>query len=462
MSAILSTRPADIFRSTAVRLSAVFAGLCLAAFLIASAATYVLVVEELEERADRRLAEVRRALVDSFERNGLADLVAEVERQVRAASGNGPVYLLNAPDGRRLAGNLPASTHIEKAKTVPATDLGIDSDERFRLSAGDIGGMYLVVGSSLEEVEEVGEILLAALGWGTLGMTAFALGGGLLLGIRTQRRISGIALALDEAAAGDLDARVPLRNSGDDLDQVATRMNEALERVQQVLESLRQVSADIAHDLKTPIGRLQITIQQARDAAAAGQTIAPLLDEAEHETGTINATFEALLRIAQIESGRRRERFDRLALPEILTTLADAYGAVAEDAGHELVVHIPDENLAIEGDRELLFQMFANLIENAIRHCPNGARIELTTDGGSAGSIVVRVSDNGPGIPAGEREKVFRRLYRLDKSRTTPGSGLGLSIVKAIADLHHASIELGDNNPGLVATIKFPAAAFLG
>jgi signal transduction histidine kinase len=453
-------RAAELFRSTAFRLAALFAGLFVTGFLAAAAAIYVQAVGETEQRMDDLVTETRQALLEGYRKEGLGDLVTGVERHVRAAEGDDRVYLLLAPDGRRLAGNLPETARFEGSGEVPGGQLGLDADDSYRIVGGKVGDLYLLVGASLSTVRELAQTLLVAFGWGTLAVTGIALGGGLLLGLRAQRRIDAIALALDRAAAGDLETRVPRQRSGDDIDQVAGRINAALERMQNLLETLKQVSTDIAHDLKTPISRLQITIEQARKAAAAGEPVEMLLHQADAETRTVNATFEALLGIAQIESGRRRDRFVEVDIEEILTSLTDTYGAVAEDACHELILELPPgSSRTLLGDRELLTQMFANLIENAIRHCRSPARITVGARGGEEGAIVAYVRDTGPGIPAAERDKVFRRLYRLEKSRTTKGSGLGLSIVRAVADLHHATVTLGDNAPGLLVEVTFPATA---
>lgn len=450
---------AELFRSTAFRLAALFTCLFAAGFVAASALTYVLVLKETEQRTDDLVSETRRALVDGYRADGLADLVAGIARRARATDEADRVYLLLAPDGRHLAGNVSTGLPVDGSVTVTGTALGLDEDTRYRVASGHVDGLYLLVGSSLDDVEDVSEILFAALGWSSLCVAGIALSGGLLLALRTQRRIGAITTVLDRAAAGDLGSRIHLSNSRDDLDRVSGRINAALERVQDLVQALKQVSDDIAHDLKTPIARLQITIEQARTAGESGRDVASLLMQAEEETRTINGTFEALLRIAQIESGSRRERFARVDLGEILTTLAEAYSAVAEDAGHSLTLHAPASGtVALEGDRELLIQMFSNLIENAIRHCAGGARIEIEAVRCNDGSVIAAVGDNGSGIPPAERENVLRRLYRLEKSRTTPGSGLGLSTVKAIAVLHHAEIALRDNAPGLRVELIFPGA----
>jgi signal transduction histidine kinase len=232
-------------------------------------------------------------------------------------------------------------------------------------------------------------------------------------------------------------------------------INDALERLSATVESMRQVSTDIAHDLKTPLNHLKITLEDARLKQERGLTVLQELELASAEADQINQTFEALLRIAQIESGARKSRFAKTNLNEIYESLAEVYGDVAEDAGQTIVRDFgPDGGSTTLGDRELLTQMYANLIENAIRHCPPGStiRLKVRVEGGR---ICTSIEDDGPGIPENEHEKVFRRLYRVEKSRTSSGSGLGLSLVKAIADLHGAAIRLEDAGPGLRAVIIY-------
>ncbi|MGN1285628.1 MAG: sensor histidine kinase, partial [Bradyrhizobium sp.] len=218
-------------------------------------------------------------------------------------------------------------------------------------------------------------------------------------------------------------------------------------------------SSDIAHDLKTPLNRLHMILDGAAARADRHENILTDLDDARAESSQINETFDALLRIAQIEAGARKARFVPLDLAELVASVAEIYVEVAKDDGKTLTVV---ENCAvgsmITGDRELLTQLFANLIENAIRHTPAGTRIEISVALQAAG-LVAEVRDNGPGIPMHEHEKVFQRLYRLDKSRSTPGTGLGLSLVKAIADLHSATVSMRPRNPGVAAVVVFPTQA---
>jgi signal transduction histidine kinase len=260
-----------------------------------------------------------------------------------------------------------------------------------------------------------------------------------------------------EVSQGNLAVRVPLIGNGDDIDGVSGQINAALARLSALVEGMRQVSADIAHDLKTPLNRLDMILETATCAALNGGDACADLADARAECRQINQTFEALLRIAQIEAGARKARFVDVGLDAIVGGIVEIYGEVAEDYGKSLSSKVaPGSGHVIHGDGELLTQMFANLVENCLRHTPARTEIELAVARRSD-RIVASVNDNGPGIPIEERGKVFQRLYRLDKSRSTPGSGLGLSLVRAIADLHEATIELEDRHPGLGVVISFSA-----
>jgi signal transduction histidine kinase len=249
-----------------------------------------------------------------------------------------------------------------------------------------------------------------------------------------------------------------LIGNGDDIDAVSGQVNSALDRLSALVDGMREVSANIAHDLKTPLNRLQMVLESAADKTAAGKDVSGELADARTESLQINETFDALLRIAQIEAGARKARFVDVDVGHIVETIGEVYADVAEDDGKSLSTGlVPGTKWHVHGDRDLLMQMLANLVENALRHCPPATAIELSV-ARQDDRVLVKVCDSGPGIPAEERDNVFRRLYRLDSSRTTPGSGLGLSLVKAVADLHGAAIILKDNNPGLAVIVSFPTA----
>ncbi len=325
----------------------------------------------------------------------------------------------------------------------------------YRLYAGTVDGNRLVVGRSREEIDSLEEIVLASFGWASIIVALIAVGGGTFIALRVRRRFNAVRDTMERVSHGELSARIPLIGRGDDVDLLSRDINDALERLATTVEGMRQVSADIAHDLKTPLNRLKLIVEGARDRQERGEPVVEQLETAAAEADRINETFEALLRIAQIEAGARKARFGTVDLGAVLGSLSEIYGDVAEDAGQTLTAELPGPGLpAIAGDRELLVQMYANLIENAIRHCPPGTRITLGAGRGPHG-VTTWVADDGPGIPEEERQKVFRRLYRLEKSRTSSGSGLGLSLVKAVADLHGAAIRLEDACPGLRVSVEF-------
>jgi signal transduction histidine kinase len=290
----------------------------------------------------------------------------------------------------------------------------------------------------------------------TLGLAALF---GALLARRAQNRINAISNTLLSVSQGRLDARVPMSGSSDDIDHVGEQINRTLGHLEMLVDKVNQASSDIAHDLKKPIGRLQQNLDQARRTAKTPSEFQSAIETALRDLDSIVDTFEALLNITQIEAGARKARFREVDLSRIISDMKEVYEAVAEDSGDALLTDSEIEGPAlVRGDKELLTQLLANLIENAICHCPRQTRINVglaLTDSGYS----IRVADNGPGIPASERCNVLRRLYRLERARSTPGNGLGLSLVLAIAEFHDATLALEDNAPGLKVMITFPKLA---
>ncbi|QYO75570.1 HAMP domain-containing sensor histidine kinase [Devosia salina] len=447
----------ETLRSTAFRLALIFSGLFFATFLIAGFLAYQIISTDLHDRLDLTLSESFDMIASSYGEGDLEDLVGTLRTYSASTNDHERIFYLADATGQVLAGNVPVARTEPGLSTLTGAAFGLEGDVRYRALKGEIAGNTMVVAWSYEETDELGGLALSSFAWAGVIATAIAVAAGLLLAGAVKKRMDAIGGTMDRVGQGELTARIPLRGSGDDIDVLSGQVNSALERLSALVEGMRQVSVDIAHDLKTPLNRLSIIIESALDMAESGEGNSAELVQAQNEAGRINATFEALLRIAQLESGARRERFTEVSLTSVLSTLAEAYEDVAVENGQSLSLSAEGQDVAfVRGDKDLLTQLFANLIENAIRHAKGGTAIEMYVHRRN-GTVSARIVDDGPGIPKDESEKVFRRLYRLEKSRSTEGTGLGLSMVKAIADLHGASVTLSSANPGLAVTINFPA-----
>lgn len=330
-----------------------------------------------------------------------------------------------------------------------------DDMDVWRIYTGPSSQGMLAIGintdNRYELLEKVGEIFLIV-GLFTAISTLII---GLYIGIKNQRRFSAISRTLDKVSAGDLCARISPLHNRDDLDQVAIQIDATNFRLESLLQQTKDLTSNIAHDLKTPMARLRAKLENVL-AVDHPEEIDETIESALDQTDQMIATFEAILRIAHLSSGQYRERFKVLSLVEIVQETADIYRAVLEDSGYHFNL-ILDSHSQIKGDRELLIQLIANLLENALRHTEQGSEISLKCIGQT-----LEVNDNGPGIDAQLRAKVLEPMYRLDSSRHTKGNGLGLSLVDTIAKLHSARIELSDTNAnagvkrGLSVTLLFP------
>lgn len=447
-------RLASLRRSTPFRLAMTFGVLFILTFVVSGAVMYHMLRTGLAHEMDASLQEMNSVIASTYAPDDMEDLIATLNSYVNLQTTKDGLYSLVDARGNRLAGNFTAIKMPPGVYTINPEDIGLPGSGRFRIQVTELGPNLLVVGESFSDMDDLLKIVLVSLGWAALLVVVAALGGGIFLAARAQHRLDAVARTMLDVSNGRLESRIPLKGKSDDLDLVAMQINSALDRLSGLVEGMRQVSADIAHELKTPLNRLKMTLGDAIEGAAGGRDVGSLLADARAESDQINATFEALLRISQIEAGARRQRFQKVDLAGILTFVEEVYASVAEDNGQMLEL-LPSPSAEIMGDRELLTQMVVNLVENAITHCPEGTRIGMALLRAD-GETVLHVVDNGAGIPSDERDNVFRRLYRMDKSRTTSGSGLGLTLVRAIADLHIAHIELGDNRPGLAVAVSFP------
>ncbi|MCG3885597.1 HAMP domain-containing histidine kinase [Photobacterium leiognathi] len=276
---------------------------------------------------------------------------------------------------------------------------------------------------------------------------------------RNQEKIDCIERVLKLAAEGNLSSRTAVYRQDNDLDRIGCSVDDMLSQLQSVVAAMSDISTNIAHELKTPITRLQYHLyilgeMLGQKNTVDGQSLSEQLALATKESTRLAETFDALLRISQIESGQRRQRFESVDIVDVVNTIADIYVDVADDAGMVLNVHTPKLPLVIQGDRELLIQQLANLVENALRYCPKGSELALICRGDNK-HVMIEMKDNGPGIPEQEKERVFERLYRINKARNDGGLGIGLSLVKAVAELHKGDVKLYDCHPGLGVDIHY-------
>jgi signal transduction histidine kinase len=438
-------------RSGAVRIAVLFLGLFACTVIAAFAVTYMLVREEI-------VAHLRTNIVATADAIA-ARLVREPPDLAFFAASRQRVAALFNADGSLMIGE-PGFTPFIGWREFPADNIGLQEAPEYRsetvLAYGrSVGARTLVVGEGMDIVEDSREALTSAVIWSLAFVLVAGFTGAAMIAWRVDRRLGRTEVALTAYASGEMSRRLPVTGSGDELDRVALSVNVVLDRLAALMETTRQITIDAAHDLKTPMTRLLHRLAEAEGHSAAEAKA--VLRSAASEAKQIIATFDALLRIAEIEAGARRARFDLVDLSDVLETIADAYGPEAEQAGQQLETKI-GRDLNITGDRELLTQAFADLVENAIRHAGKGATICLMAMSHAA-TVEAMVSDTGPGVPEADRERVLARFVRLEASRSTPGTGLGLTLVKAIADLHNARLELSDNGPGLRVTTTFTQPA---
>lgn len=452
----------DFLKRTPVRLAGAFAILFALTVVALVGVLYITLVSELDSSIRQHVEEITDTLTAIDRQQGFEDLTAVVAEEAESVRDFDSIFLLRADDGTVKAGNVQNVALFEgwgelDRAWLPMVASKGNPDDRFFAKWTKVSKGHLLVGGSDREIREVRRILLHGLGWGIITTVLLAIGSAAYLARRAQQKIDVFATTLSKVSRGQIAERVPVTQSHDDLDHVATQINATLAHLQKLIESVNQASSDIAHDLKKPIGRLRRRLEIALRSDDTN-AFRDQVEESLIELDSIVETFEALLRITQIEAGARRARFSKLDLKGVIADVADIYEPVVEEEGGRLVSHVgPGTSVDVTGDRELLTQLFANLIENAVRHSPTGVRIDVSLETHGE-RVVAAISDSGPGIPEFERENVFRRLYRLERERSTPGSGLGLSLVAAIAELHGATVSLSDHKPGLRVEVSFPRA----
>jgi signal transduction histidine kinase len=440
-------------RTESFRLSALYAGIF--SFSILALGIFVLVITDdalrgqIIQFSSADIAAVR----NGYSVEGVRE-AREVVHQLMAGPVSSDFYLLQQ-DGNAIAGNMPAMPTRTGTVNLPASAA---TGNHQVLGVGDFlaPGLYVFTGSDTARLRAVQAHILHVMLALFAAAMLLAVAGGTLVSWSFLRRTDAMARACRDIMDGDMKLRIPVRGTQDQLDRLAEAINEMLSRIGQLMDNLAQVSNDIAHDLRTPVTHLRHRLERARADCHTPEEYAAALEAAIAKADEILGLFAALLRIAQIEGGERRAAFNNLNLGALLEQMRELFDPVAEEAGHFLdLASAP--GLVIRGDRQLLTQLFSNLIENAVVHTPSGTRITLSLRSAD-GRAVAKVTDDGPGVPEEEHERLFRRLYRREASRTQPGYGLGLSLASAIADLHGASIRILKEGHGMSVEVSFPLA----
>jgi signal transduction histidine kinase len=452
-----------LVRTHAFRLAALYFLVFAASVLGVLLSVYWTSANFIERQTEATLDAEITGLAEQYAQRGLSGLIQIVAARSAGDRGDAMIYLVTDPDGRPLVGNIAAwpagaptqSTWLSFALEKRAGDRVETHPARGRLFIIP-GGYRLLVGRDISDAAEFRSQIRSTLLWA--GLIALGVGviGGTVMGRNLLRRVEQVNRTSERVMAGNLSDRVPLRGTSDEFDQLAANLNRMLDQIERLMTAMREVTDDVAHDLKTPLSRLRTRLEQAlaEPVSASGQSeaIRAAIDEADR----LLATFNALLSIAELESGARCDQSERVNLSEIARSAAELYDPVAEERGFVLLVKT-EPGVTIRGDRHLLSQALANLLDNALKYA-GGGDIELQVFS-SDGRAVLDVADHGPGVPEADRESVFDRFVRLEPSRTTPGNGLGLSLVRAIVRRHDGIVTLQDNRPGLRARLEFAMLA---
>ncbi|MGL4260731.1 MAG: sensor histidine kinase [Afipia sp.] len=463
-----------LIRTTAFRLTLVY--LFLFALFAASLLGYFawntrrMITEQITDTVNSELSE----LTDQYTRGGLRGLVTAVEGRALRPGAN--LYLVTTPQGQGVAGNVASlepgvMDHPGWAETFYKRLEETDTKSHFALVKVSqlSGGFRILVGRDLEERRRLFGIVAKAAQWSVLIVFVLGLGGGVFVARRVLRRIDAMTGTTQRIMAGDLSERLPVGRSGDEIDRLAENLNAMLERIEALMAGLKEVSDNIAHDLKTPLTRLRNRAEEALAKSSNEGEYRAALERTIDESDGLIRTFNALLMIARAESGQARDNMTDFDAAEVAHGIHELYEPLAEDKG--LTLEVAAEAATIHGNRELISQALANLVENAIKYgqpvaasassgdAKPGAKppdilIEARRDGDN---VLLGVTDHGPGIPEADRQRAVERFVRLEASRTQPGSGLGLSLASAVATLHGGDLRLADSQPGLRVTLVIPS-----
>jgi signal transduction histidine kinase len=453
-------QPANLFRATSFRLALSYLGIftvsAIALLGLVSWSTTLFIEWQVQETVDAEAG----GLSEKYRERGIEGLLALIRERALQDGERRSLYLLVSPEGTRLAGNLWG---------WPAREPDADGWLRFTIERmGDAAyvsevmartfdlpqGYHLLVGRSLHDTKRVKSAINRALGWGLALTILLGIVGGYFTSRAMVQRVNAMSRTARRIVGGDMSQRMRLSSARDEFDQLALSFNEMMDEIERLVDGMRTVTDNVAHDLRTPLNRLRSRIDLALMGEADAPRLRRILEDTLTEADNLLATFNALLAISHAESGARLNQFESLDPAQLATDVAELYEPLAEEKGVILSTQL-DQGPHLPGNRHLLFQALANLLDNAVKYTPPGGTVTIRVTG-QPDAVEVIVADSGPGIPAEDRARVFDRFVRLDSTRSTPGNGLGLSLVQAVARLHGAHLALGDNAPGLIVHLTFP------
>jgi signal transduction histidine kinase len=460
-----------LIRTTAFRLTLVY--LFLFALFAASLLAYFawntrrLITEQITTTVNAEIGEI----TDIYNRRGLRGLLFTMGNRALRPGAN--LYLVTTPNGQALAGNVGSlapgvmGTQGWSETAYRRLDDQDNTDHRALVRVTEMtNGFRLLVGRDLEERRRLFGIVAKAAQWSILVVVVLGIGGGIFVARRVLHRIDAMTGTTRRIMAGDLSGRLPVGRSGDELDRLAENLNAMLERIEALMMGLKEVSDNIAHDLKTPLTRLRNRAEEALAKSGCEADYRAALERTIEESDGLIRTFNALLMIARAESGQARGNMDDFDGADVANGIHELYEPLAEDDG--MTLRVKTEPAPVHGNRELISQALANLVENAIKYGKPDAAVQPLNAGAreiliearrEGDHVLLSVTDHGPGIPESDRKHAVERFVRLEASRTLPGSGLGLSLASAVATLHAGELRFGDSKPGLVATLVLPARA---
>lgn len=468
-------------RTSALRLSVVYAASFAVALVALVFVIYLLTARYINAEVDTVIERDALGMLDAYGRGGTRGIISEINLRASTFSRINAVYLLADNEGFVIAGNLPAWPVMKRRDDrwvefeIELREGGVETDRPVRAMLLDPGpGLRLLVGTDLSDRRELGERFAVAAAIGTLLVTLLALGIGYRQSRRILARVEAVSRSCKEIVAGNLSRRLPLAGDDDEFDTLAVEVNGLLARLARTTEILRTALHSAAHDLRSPMHRMRLRIEQALSTAEQGATEQGVVGETGATTGPDRETLDVLLRdvdhmqrvltallqIAEAESGTVGARPEPVPLDIMLGELGELYQPQAEEQGVALSVSC-EPGSCVLGHRQLLAQAVANLIDNALKCTPAGGRIELRTHAVD-GRQIISVADSGPGIPAEERTRAVEPFVRLSNAPPRDGSGLGLNLVAAVARLHGGCLRLEDNRPGLIALLELPVGAPVG